>query len=422
MMPRVGAAEARRIFLAAQGLARRRPAGRVGERQFREYLDRQGVLQLDSVNVFARAHYLPLFSRYGAYDTAALDRYLWGSGETFEHWGHEASVMPRELLPTLHFRMSASGTWKERTRGYLERERPGLIAAVEAAVRHSGPLSAADLAHLAPDAVRQLGSWWNSGDVKIALEYLFITGRVAVASRPHFQRRYDDPVRVWGRQAREGALHADEARQELFDRSLPASGIGTPKDFADHFRLPVNQAARLADSAVERGLAAWVEVEGWGERALLAAAAADPARATGAALLSPFDPVCRYRDRLLRMFGMHYRIEIYTPGHKREFGYYTLPFLLGDQIVGRLDLKADRKAKALLVQASWREEAAVAGARRRTDDDIAAALATELRLAADWLGLDAIAVAPRGNLAPALSSALRCDGGLGATRARPPLT
>src|SRR5512143_910245 len=191
MKPRVGAAEARRIFLAAQGLARRRPPGRVGQRQFREYLDRQGVLQLDSVNVFARAHYVPIFSRYGPYDRAALDHYLWSSGETFEHWGHEASVMPRELMGHLHFRMGASGTWKERTRGYLERERPGLIAAVEAAVLRSGPVSAADLAHLTPDAVRQPGSWWNSGDVKLALEYLFITGRVAVASRPHFQRRYD---------------------------------------------------------------------------------------------------------------------------------------------------------------------------------------------------------------------------------------
>jgi uncharacterized protein len=407
MMPRVGAAEARRIFLAAQGLARRRPRGRVGERQFREYLGHQGVLQLDSVNVFARAHYLPLFSRYGAYDTAALDRYLWNSGETFEHWGHEASVMPRELMGHLHFRMSASGTWKEQTRAYLERERPGLIAAVEAAVRQSGPLSAADLAHLTPDAVRQPGSWWNSGDVKTALEYLFITGRVAVASRPHFQRRYDDPVRVWGRQAREGALHADEARQGLFDHSLPAAGIGTPKDFTDHFRLPANQAARFAGSAVERGLAAWVEVEGWGEPALLATGAADPGRATGAALLSPFDPACRYRDRLLRMFGMHYRIEIYTPGHKREFGYYTLPFLLGDQIVGRFDLKADRKARALLVQASWREEAAVAGARRRTDDEVAGAVAAELRLAGAWLGLDSIEVAPRGSLTTALNDAVR---------------
>jgi hypothetical protein len=403
----LSAAEARRIFLHAQRLTRRRPAAKVGERQFREYLAHQGLLQLDSVNVFARAHYMPLYSRYGAYDTAAFDHYLWGSGETFEHWGHEASVMPRELLPALHFRMSASGTWKEQTRGYLERERPGLIAAVEAAVLQSGPLAAADLAHLTPDAVRLPGSWWNSGDVKIALEYLFITGRVAVASRPHFQRRYDDPARVWGRQAREGALHADAARQVLFDRSLPASGIGTPRDFTDHFRLPVGQTSRLAESAVERGLAAWVQVEGWGEPALLATAAADPGRATGAALLNPFDPVCRYRDRLLRMFGMRYRIEIYTPGHKREYGYYTLPFLLGDQIVGRFDLKADRKAKTLLVQASWREEGTVAGARRRPDDQIAAAVAAELRLASEWLGLDAIVVAPRGSLAPVLADAVK---------------
>jgi uncharacterized protein YcaQ len=398
----LSAAEARRVFLAAQGLVRRRPIARVGVPQFRDYLARQGVLQLDSVNVFARAHYLPIFSRYGPYDRDALDSYLWHSGETFEHWGHEASVMPRSLLPTLHFRMSSSGTWKEWTRGYLDHKRPGLIPAVEAAVKASGPLTAADLEHLAPTERRGGSSWWNTGDVKRALEYLFITGRVAVSSRPHFQRRYDDPIRVWGREAREGAPHADDARQALFDLSLGATGIGTPRDVSDHFRLPPQESHHRALSAVERGLATWIEVESWGEPALLSTDAHDPGRATGAAILSPFDPVCWYRDRLLRMFGMHYRIEIYTPAHKRAFGYYSLPFLLGDQIVGRVDLKADRKAGALLVQSAWREEGTAPGARRRSDDDVVTALATELRLAASWLGLHNVAVGEKGTLASAL--------------------
>ncbi len=274
-------------------------------------------------------------------------------------------------------------------------------------MKERGPLSSADLAHLTPDEVRRPGSWWNTGNVKAALDYLFITGRVAVASRPHFQRRYGDPVAVWGHHPREGAPRAEAARQALFDHALGATGVGTPKDIADHFRLPATQARHLAASAVERGLASWVAVEGWGEDALLASGAADPGRATGAALLSPFDPVCWYRDRLLRMFGVHYRIEIYTPGPKREFGYYSLPFLLGDQIVGRVDLKADRKAKALMVQSAWAEQQAAPGSRRRTDDAVAAAVAAELGIAAGWLGLDRITVAERGTLAGSLADALR---------------
>ncbi len=405
MVADLSAPEARRIFLAAQGLARRRPAGSVGERRFREYLARQGVLQLDSVNVFARAHYMPVFSRYGPYDPAALDRYLWRSGEAFEHWGHEASVMPRDLLPLLHHRMRSSGNWKEATRARLDRERPGLIEAVAAAVRESGPLTAADIAHLAPERAGRRGSWWDSGDVKNALEYLFITGRAAVQSRPHFQRRYDDPARVWGEGATHDAPHADDARQALFDHALAAVGVGTPKDVADHFRLPVARAAHYAESALERGLARWVAVDGWPTRALLATDAHDPGRATGVALLSPFDPVCWYRERLERMFGMRYRIEIYTPAAKREFGYYTLPFLLGDQMVGRLDLKADRKAGALLVRSAWREERPPRGARRRSDAEVARAMASELALAARWLGLGAVVVAPRGTIADALGKA-----------------
>jgi uncharacterized protein YcaQ len=303
--------------------------------------------------------------------------------------------------------MASSGTWKESTREYLDRERPGLISAVEAAVKESGPLTAADLEHLAPTERRGGSSWWNTGDVNRAFDYLFITGRIAVSSRPHFQRRYDDPVRVWGRDPRDGALRADDARQTLFDHSLLATGIGTPRDVADHFRLPPKEAHHRALSAVERGRATWIEVESWGEPALLSAMAADPGRATGAALLSPFDPICWNRDRLLRMFGTHYRIEIYTPAHKREFGYYCLPFLIGDQIVGRVDLKADRQAKTLVVQSAWREEGTIRGAKRRRDDDVAAALATELRLTASWLGLEQITVAPRGTLSLALGAATR---------------
>src|SRR5690606_34996751 len=173
-----------------------------------------------------------------------------------------------------------------------------------------------------------------------------------------------------------------EAQQRLFDVALASAGIGTVADLADHFRIKKTPAKRLAASSVERGLARWVRVQGWKEPALLAADARDPGRATGAALLSPFDPACRFRDRLERMFGMEYRIEIYTPAPKRRYGYYTLPFLLGDQMVARIDLKSDRKASSLVAKASWLEEHPAPAAKKRSPDEVATALAAELRTSA----------------------------------------
>lgn len=408
----LSAAEARRIFLHAQGLARSRGGKRrVGDTQFSEYLRRQGVLQLDSVNVLARAHYLPLFSRYGAYDRAALDSFLWGdshghSPHGFEHWGHEASVSPLALLPAMHVKMPPSATWAAKRRAQLEERRPGLIDEVRARVEADGPFEAAELEHLAPRE-RASGPWWDYSDVKASLEYLFHCGGVAASRRGHFRRTYDSTARGWGVAPADvglWGLEPDAARQALFDHALDAVGIGTPKDVADHFRLKPGAALALAAGAVAGGRAQWVTVQGWDEPALLAAGASDPGRATGAALLSPFDPVCWFRPRLERMFGMNYRIEIYTPAAKRQFGYYTLPFLLGDQIVGRFDLKADRAARTLRVLASWREERTVTGARRRSDDDIAHGVAIECHAMAAWLELDTVVVEGRGNLAAAVET------------------
>ena len=419
----VSGAEARRVFLAAQGLARSRPLRAPRDRDFAAYLAFQGVLQLDTVNVLARAHYLPFFSRLGPYDVRALDTYLWGdadghSAHTFEHWGHEASVMPRELLPAMHHRMAADNNWKLSRRDGLETQRPGLIQQVRAHINENGPLTSNQVEHLSPREGTR-GTWWDTSHVKDALDLLFFTGEIASSRGKNFSRTYDATERAWGLPpASSGTwgLSAADARQELFDRALAACGIGLPRDLADHFRLvPVSGAGAevvgaWAASAVERGLAEWVAVEGWPSPALLAVGgatdnapwhrlAADPGRATGAALLSPFDPVCWYRPRLERMFGMEYRIEIYTPAAKRVYGYYCLPFLLGDQIVGRVDLKADRKSKLLRVEAAWREPRPVTGARRRTDADVAGALQGELDTMARWLGLDEVVWAGKGNLA-----------------------
>jgi hypothetical protein len=436
----VSAAQSRRIFLNAQGLARKRPARAARERDFAAYLSTQGVLQLDTVNVLARAHYLPLYSRFGAYDLQQAEAFLWGdarghSAHAFEHWGHEASVMPRDLLPAMHHRMVSGVSWQSKWRDRLDAERPGLIEGVRALVEEQGPVVGADVEHLAPrDGPK--GPWWDTSHTKDALEYLFISGKVAASRGRHFARTYDSTRRAWGLAPADAADAADaggshpwglpaaEARQQLFDRALAACGIGTIADLCDHFRLPLRPGVRTPDaaggeawaiSAVERGLAEWVEVEGWRAPALVAVgepsadapwhrAAVDPGRATGAALLSPFDPVCWYRPRLERMFGMDYRIEIYTPAAKRVYGYYCLPFLLGDQMVGRVDLKADRKASVLRVQAAWREERAVRGARRRTDDEIVEGLAEDLGSMARWLGLDRIEVGAGGNLAGRLGA------------------
>ncbi len=430
----LSAAQARRTFLDAQGLASKRPARRPRERDFAAYLARQGVLQLDTVNVLVRAHYMPFFSRHGPYDTKALDTYLWGAPDghgahTFEHWGHEASVMPDELLPAMHHRMATQVNWMSRRRDRLEAERPGLIAQVRDFVNDHGPVTSNQVEHLSPREAKR-GTWWDTSHVKDALDLLFITGEVASSRGRNFARTYDATESAWGlppaAPTPAWALCAEAGRQELFDRALSACGIGTPADLCDHFRLPFKPGKNAPDaaggaawaaSAVERGLAERVTVEGWSEPALLATGgptpeepwhrpAADPGRATGAALLSPFDPVCWYRPRLERMFGMEYRIEIYTPAPKRVYGYYCLPFLLGDQMVGRVDLKADRKAGVLRIAAAWREERAMRGARRRTDGEVALALANELGEMRNWLGLEAIDVAPKGNLAPALAAVL----------------
>jgi uncharacterized protein YcaQ len=389
-------AAARRIALGAQGLAGARPPGPVGPRRLLALADRLNLFQIDSVNVVARAHYLPAFSRLGAYPTALIDRAAWGEPRRlFEYWGHEASLLPLELHPLLRWRMAQaergeSGWGSIRA---FAKERRQEADSVLSRIAADGPLAASDLE-------KGRTGWWEWSGAKRVLEWLFWAGKITTATRRgSFERVYDLPERVIP-----AAFLAvptpdpAEAKRALLRRAARALGVATAKDLRDYFRLsPAEATPRLAELA-EAGELVPVRVDGWRDLAWLDPGAGRPARAGGRALLAPFDPLIWERSRAERLFGLHYRIEIYTPAEKRVHGYYVLPFLLRDRIAARVDLKSDRKAGALLVQSAHAEPGA--------PPDTAGALAAELRLMADWLGLETVRVGPRGDLVSRLAAAL----------------
>ncbi len=384
---RLSAAEARRVAIGAQGLARGRPSGPVGARQLRALVERQGVVQIDSVNVLARAHYLPAFSRLGPYDPADLDRLAHRAPRRlFEYWGHEASLLPVRLQPHLRWRMdrAANEAWGGMQR--MHRERPELLAQVLGDVRARGPISARDLA--AGELPRRSGPWWDWSDVKRAVEFLFWSGEVTSARRRGFERLYDVPERVLPQAVLATPTPPlDEAQRELVRVAARAYGVATERDLRDYFRLPVAEARARVGELVEAGELLPVSVEGWRDPAYLHPQATVPRAATGAALVAPFDPLVWERSRVERLFGMRYRIEIYVPAPKRVHGYYVLPFLLGDRLVARVDLKADRQAGVLRVQAAHAEPGA--------PPETAEALRAELELMAEWLGLGGVTRPPR---------------------------
>jgi len=391
-------AEARRIALRAQGFATARTEATSPWPRVAAAIGRMGLLQLDSVSVLARAHYLPVFSRLGAYDRAALDARAFGPRRRalFEYWGHEASLMPLALHPLLRWRMARAerleGVWGEVAT--LARERPGHIARVLAEVAARGPLSARDLGGDGGG-----GGMWSWHDGKRALEYLFWSGRLAAAGRRGFERLYELSERALPA-AVLAAPTPDEAtaQRRLLAIAAAALGIATEADLRDYFRLPAAAArARLAE-LVEAGEVRPVTVAGWRQPAYRHGTAADARPVRAAALISPFDPLVWARGRTERLFGFRYRLEIYTPAADRRHGYYVLPFLLGEKLVARVDLKADRAAHRLVVRGAFAE----AGVRQAR---VAAALAAELGRLARWLGLDGIAVARRGDLAPSLAAA-----------------
>jgi uncharacterized protein YcaQ len=391
--------EARRIALAAQGFCQARPATPEAG-HLKKLTRRLGVVQIDSVNVLARAHYLPAFSRLGSYDTDLLHQaaYAGRRRHLFEYWAHEASYVPVETYPLLRWRMAraAAGTGIYSGLASIAREKPAFVERMYDLVRAQGPIGAGKIEGEA-DATPRSSGWWGWSDAKRALEYLFWAGRITTASRRGFERLYDLTERVLPRAVLDAPVPAEaDAQRELMTIAARALGLATEPDLRDYFRLrPEDSKARLAEM-VEAGTVLPVAVKGWSQPAYLDPAARLPRRIEARTLLSPFDPLVFERSRTERLWDFHYRIEIYTPEAKRVYGYYVLPFLLGDRLAARVDLKADRANRVLLVPSAHVEGHADPAA-------VAPQLHAALMDLAAWLGLERIEIGPRGDLAPWLA-------------------
>lgn len=398
----LSADEARRIALAAQGFGRKRPR-KATAGQLDDLTGRLGALQIDSVNVLARAHYLPWFSRVGPYNKEVLDNLAYRKRRFFEYWGHQASFLPMSLYPLFGPRMSemsdpeldpdSIGAWGRYVR--WARDNGKMIEALYREISERGPSTAGELSK--PRTKTRV--WWDWTDEKLGLEWLFHIGRIAVHSRNNFERLYDVTERVIPAQYLGESPGREEAHRELLMLAARACGVATSDDLAEYYVIAKREARHRVRELVEEGRLEEVEVEGWSKPAYLIPGIRIPKTIEARALVSPFDSLVWTRSRVERLFGFHYRIEIYVPAPKRVHGYYVLPFLMGDRLVGRLDLKADRAGGALLVQAAYQEDGedpAVLGA----------AMADELTLMASWLGLDRISVRRKGNAASALKRAL----------------
>lgn len=394
MVDSVSPAAARRIALAAQGFARPRPDA-VGTRQLNLALERIGLLQLDSVNVLERSHYLPMFARLGAYDKALLDRLTFAKKAPYrEYWAHEAALIPLEDWPLFGFRRQDYRDYYSVANDPWLAAHADTLAWLRAELAEKGPLPASKIERDA--AAPRRGSWWDWDEVKRGLERMFRFGDVVSAGRTGFERTYALPEQVMPTEVYRREVPRDEAVRTLMERAARAHGIGTLSDFADYYRLKTGDAKPALASLVDEGIVHEVSVPGWKKAAYLHRDARIPRRIEATALLSPFDPVVWERDRALRMFGFHYRIEIYTPAPKRVYGYYTLPVLVDDALVGRIDLKNDRKRGVLRVQSAWREEGVA--------DAVAERIVPALRELAAWQGLGELEVVDRGDLARAVAA------------------
>jgi len=391
MVDTLSAAQARRLALGAQGFGRRPGAG--GIRSLDAALRRMQVLQIDSVNVFERSHYMPLYSRLGAYDKGTLDRLtMRRKAPWIEYWAHQASFIPVETLPLWRWAMRRR---REKDYARWAADNGGMLDFLRSELAAEGPMPAGRIEH---EANTRTGPWWGWSDVKIGLEALHRWGEVVTAGRAGFERVYALPEQVLPAQLIDAEVPEDDAITELVRRATSALGVGTLRDIADYWRMTQAPVARALERLVEEGAVAPVSVEGWRMPGWRATGATVPRRVDADALLTPFDPMVWERDRALRMFGFDYRIEIYVPAPKRRYGYYSLPVLMDETVVARIDLKADRKAGVLRVQSAWAEPHAPA--------DVAPRLARLVHDAAAWQSLDETAVADWGDLARPVAAEL----------------
>lgn len=402
-MTRLTADQARRAAVAAQGLAEPRPRGPVTRAHLRRLISRIQVLQLDSVSVAVRAHYAPVFSRLGPYDRDVLDRAAWSHSARaprllVEYWAHEAALMAVEDWPLLRWRMReyTHGRWGTE----IVKKNPRLADDILAAVAELGPSTAGQIeAHLESEPRGRKGPWWDRSDTKWVAEALWSSGALTTATRVGFARHYDLTERVLPPHVLAREVDDGEAVRELALRAASALGVATETDIRDYFRLSPKQSKPAVADLVAAGELEEVEVAGWPAPAYLRAGLTVPRVDRGTALLCPFDPLIFFRPRVERLFGFHYRIEIYTPEPKRQFGYYVWPFLLDGRLVGRVDLKAERGRDALHVVGAFTEDGQPAAA-------VAPRLAVELQTMASWLGLSQVSIGDRGDLVGELRHAL----------------
>jgi uncharacterized protein len=403
-MERLSTAKARGIALAAQMWPGALRKSKVTSGSILSLVNRLNLLQIDSVNVLSRSHYLPVFSRLGSYDPSILDRLTFSPRKRrfFEYWAHEASFLPMDLYPLLRWRMEAAKASEDiyKTLPAFAREQPDYIRNVLDQIRDRGPLAVRELGNPG----KRVPEWWGWSPGKIAMEYLFWVGDLTVATRRNFERIYDLPERVIPPEVLNAPVPSRaDATRELVNRSAQALGIGTFADLRDYFRLPLADAKRAVGELVEAGELMEVTVEGWRHPAYVHRETTFPRKMLNcSALLSPFDPLVWERARAERLFGFSYRIEIYTPAGKRKHGYYVLPFLHGDRLAARLCLKANRADRILQVNTAHKEAGIDAGA-------MLPALTGELRSLAGFLGLDDVVVKRKGDLTAPLRSALKLN-------------
>jgi uncharacterized protein len=403
-MTTLTADQARRVAVAAQGFAEPKPRGPVTRAHLRRLISRIQVLQLDSVSVAVRAHYAPVFSRLGPYDRDVVDRAAWSHSARsprllIEYWAHEAALMAVDDWPLLRWRMREYTHGRWRTEVVKKKQR--LADDIVAAVAEHGPMTAGEIeTHVGEDRPGKKGPWWDRSDTKWVTEALFSAGVLTTATRVGFARHYDLTERVLPREVVAREVDDDEAIRELTLRAATALGVATEPDIRDYFRLSPKQAKPAIAKLVADGELEPVEVDGWTAPAYLRAGQTVPRRDRGTALLCPFDPLIFFRPRVQRLFDFHYRIEIYVPQPKRQFGYYVWPFMLDGQLVGRVDLKAERTRDALNVVGAFAEPG-------QQPSRVADALAAELRTMASWLGLGEVTVGKNGDLAKQLRVAVQ---------------